>query len=70
MKWLTWLINDRSNEAMICRTLVEALLSWGIANLTDIVGLFNMSGNAKALLTSMLMVILTWAIGLIRGKEM
>ena len=67
---MEWFLHSSSTSGRLARTLVEVALSWLIANLGDIFGLFTMNPTLKALLISGLTMVFTAILGFIHdGKE-
>ena len=69
---MDWFLHSGTTAARLARTLVEVLLSWLIANLGDIFGLFSIDPTVKALVISALTMLFTACLGFInenRSKE-
>lgn len=70
MKFLNWFLTSGEASARLVRTLVEVMLSWLLANIGDVTGLFNLKATPKALLISAFTIIITAVIGFINdGKK-
>lgn len=66
---MDWFLHSGTAAARLVRTLVEVILSWLIANMGDIFGLFSLDPTVKALLISGLTVIITAIIGFINDTR-
>ena len=66
---MDWFLHSGTAAARLVRTLVEVLLSWLIANLGDIFGLFSIEPTIKALLISGLTVLITAILGFINDNR-
>lgn len=66
---MDWFLHSGTAAARLVRTLVEVVLSWLIANMGDIFGLFSLDPTVKALLISGLTVIITAIIGFINDTR-
>lgn len=66
---MDWFLHSGTAAARLARTLVEVLLSWLIANMGDIFGLFSLEPTVKALLISGLTVIFTAILGFINDTR-
>ena len=68
-KAFDWLINDRSDLAMILRTVFEAAFSYITVHLPEILGLFQLSNEAKTLLVGFFTVVYTAVISKVRESR-
>ena len=50
---MEWFLHSGTAAARLVRTLVEVVLSWLVASLGDIFGLFSLDPTVKALIISM-----------------
>lgn len=66
---IDWLIHDRSDLAMILRTMIEAAASYLTVHLPEILGLFQLSNEAKTLLVGFFTVVYTAVISKIREAK-
>lgn len=66
---MDWFLHSGTAAARLVRTLVEVVLSWLIANMGDIFGLFSLDPTVKALLISGLTVIITAIIGFVNDTR-
>ena len=66
---MDWFLHSGTAAARLARTLVEVLLSWLIANMGDIFGLFSLEPTVKALLISGLTVVITAILGFINDTR-
>lgn len=66
---MDWFLHSGTAAARLVRTLVEVILSWLIANMGDIFGLFSLDPTVKALMISGLTVIITAIIGFINDTR-
>ena len=66
---MNWFLHSGTAAARLARTMVEVLLSWLIANLGDIFGLFSLEPTVKALLISGLTVLITAILGFINDNR-
>lgn len=66
---MDWFLHSGTAAARLARTLVEVVLSWLIANIGDILGLFSLDPTIKALLISGLTVVFTAIIGFINDTR-
>lgn len=66
---MDWFLHSGTAAARLVRTLVEVVLSWLIANMGDIFGLFSLDPTVKALMISGLTVIITAIIGFINDTR-
>lgn len=66
---MEWFLHSGTAAARLVRTLVEVMLSWIIANIGDILGLFTLDPTIKALLISGLTVLITAIIGFINDTR-
>lgn len=69
MKFFNWFLTSGEASARLVRTLVEVMLSWLLANIGDITGLFNLPATPKALLISAFTIIITAVIGFINDNK-
>lgn len=66
---MEWFLHSSTTSGRLARTLVEVALSWLIANLGDIFGLFTMNATLKALLISGLTMVFTAILGFIHDNR-
>jgi VIT1/CCC1 family predicted Fe2+/Mn2+ transporter len=66
---MDWFLHSGTAAARLARTLVEVLLSWLIANLGDIFGLFVIDPTVKALVISALTMLFTAVLGFINDNR-
>ena len=66
---MDWFLHSGTAAARLARTLVEVALSWLIANLGDIFGLFSLNPTVKALIISGLTVLITAILGFINDNR-
>lgn len=66
---MDWFLHSGTAAARLARTLVEVLLSWLIANLGDIFGLFVIDPTVKALVISALTMLFTAILGFINDNR-
>lgn len=64
-----WLICDRSNLAMLLRTILEAIGSYVTTNLIVILELFNLSEQSKLVIMGLCMAVYTAVIGKVREQR-
>ena len=66
---INWLINDRSDLAMLLRTMLEAAFSYITVHLPEILGLFQLSNETKTLLVGFFTVVYTAVISKVREAK-
>ena len=66
---MDWFLHSSTTGARLIRTLVEVLLSWLVANLGDIFGLFSIDPTLKALIISALTMLFTAILGFINDNR-
>ena len=66
---MDWFLHSSTTGARLVRTLVEVLLSWLVANLGDIFGLFSIDPTVKALVISALTMLFTAILGFINDNR-
>ena len=66
---MDWFLHSSTTGARLIRTLVEVLLSWLVANLGEIFGLFSIDPTAKALIISALTMLFTAILGFINDNR-
>ena len=59
MNWLEWLLRSNSTGARILRTLIQGVLGVLVAELPELVGLFQIPDWAQALIVALVMAILS-----------
>ena len=68
-KFIDWFLHSGTSAARLARTLVEVSLSFLLANIGDIFGLFTISPTVKGLIISFGTLILTAIIGFINDNK-
>lgn len=66
---MDWFLHSSTTGARLVRTLFEVLLSWLVANLGEIFGLFAIEPTAKALIISALTMLFTAILGFINDNR-
>lgn len=66
---MEWFLHSGTAAARLVRTLVEVVLSWLVASLGDIFGLFSLDPTVKALIISGLTVVITAILGFINDNR-
>lgn len=66
---IEWFLRDNSVAGKLVRTLFEVIFGFFVGNAGDIFGLFNLSPNAKGLLTSFSIVVVTALLGFVNDNK-